>query len=356
MHFPMNFRSYPSLSFAHNPLSFSYSLMSVPTCVATCNTSPVSNITSLSQSTMNNHQEVSPFSPHPQPPIELVQVTDTLEISNSDDDDDDDDIWEQVNKKQKLEQEDKLRHYKNTSNCTLDSHAQVKKCVVEEIISYLSHVATLDWAKLIHDFPSKLHIDFSKRCLQDAKTKKEWDLCFKKRKVTKVWKHFDVLKWWGTDARHKFPLLFPLAIIVLGKPYTNAYQERCFSLASWFDSKLMQCQKAETLQMRCLDAQNRKNVSRMTKLMGSKWEDQPLFKEQKAHTIISYIDQQQELQSIIALDDSTDSDNESCLSVAADITKEMTMAIPLMKLMKLQLQKLCSIPLSIGVNAQLLLA
>ena len=82
---------------------------------------------------MNNHQEVSPSSPHPQPPIELVQVTDTLEISNSDDDDGDDDIWEQVNKKQKLEQEDKLRHYKNTSNCTLDSHAQHKKCVVEEI-------------------------------------------------------------------------------------------------------------------------------------------------------------------------------------------------------------------------------
>ena len=75
-------------------------------------------------------------------------------------------------------------------------------------------------------------------------------------------------------ARHKFPLLFPLATIVLGKTYTNAYQERYFSLASWFDSKLMQCQKAETLQMRCLDAQNRKNVSRMTKLMGSKWEDQ----------------------------------------------------------------------------------
>ena len=67
MHFPMNFRSCLSLPFAHNPLSFSYSLMSVPTCVATCNTSPVSNITSLSHSTMNNHQEVSPSSPHPQP-------------------------------------------------------------------------------------------------------------------------------------------------------------------------------------------------------------------------------------------------------------------------------------------------
>ena len=256
-------------------------------------------------------------------PIELVQVTDTLEISNSDDDDNDDDIWEQVNKKQKMEQEDILRHYKITSNCTLDTHAQVKKCVVEEVNSYLSNVATLDWAKLIHDFPSKLHIEFSKQSLQDAKTKKEWDLSIKKCKVTKVWKHFDVLKWWGTDARHKFPLLFPLATIVLGKPYTNAYQEHCFSLASWFDSKLMQCQKAETLQMHCLDAQNRKNVSRMSKLMGSKWEDQPLFKEQKAHTIIGYIDQQWELQSIIALDDSTDSDNKSCLSVAADITKEM---------------------------------
>ena len=48
-----------------------------------------------------------------------------------------------------------------------------------------------------------------------------------------------------------------------------------------------------------------------------------MFKEQKAHTIIGYIDQQWELQNIIALDDSTDSDNESCLSVAADITKEM---------------------------------
>ena len=67
MHFPMNFRSCPSLPFAQNALSFSYSLMSVPTCVATCNTSPVSNITSLSHSTMNNHQEVSPSSPHPQP-------------------------------------------------------------------------------------------------------------------------------------------------------------------------------------------------------------------------------------------------------------------------------------------------
>ena len=75
--------------------------------------------------------------------------------------------------------------------------------------------------------------------------------------------------------------------------------------------------------MSCLDAQNRKNVSRMTQLTGSKWEDQPLFTEQKAHTIISYIDQQRELQSIIALDDSTDSDNKSCMSVAADITKEM---------------------------------
>ena len=187
MHFPMNFCSYPSLSFAHNPPSFSYSLMSVPTCVATCNTSPVSNITSLSHST----KPVSPSSPHPQPPIELMQVTDTLEINNSDDDDNDDDIWEQVNKKQQLEQEDKLRHYKNTSNCTLDSHTQVKKCVVEEIILYLSHLATLDWAKLIHDFPSKLHIDFSKRSLQDAKTKKEWDLSIKKHKVPKVWKHFD---------------------------------------------------------------------------------------------------------------------------------------------------------------------
>ena len=70
MHFPMNFCSCPSLPFAHNPLSFSYSLMSVPTCVATCNTSPVSNITSLSHSTMNNHQEVSPSSPHPQPPTD----------------------------------------------------------------------------------------------------------------------------------------------------------------------------------------------------------------------------------------------------------------------------------------------
>ena len=52
-----------------------------------------------------------------------------------------------------------------------------------------------------------------------------------------------------------------------------------------------------------------------------------MFKEQKAHTIIGYIDQQWELQSIIALDDSTDSDSESCLSVAADITKEMEVIV-----------------------------
>ena len=226
---------------------------------------------------------------------------------------DEDDIWEQVYKKQKREKQQKLQHYMNNMNCSKNSEAEVQKKVTDEVKSYLSYISLLDWEKAISEYPSNHHTTFIPKMNKDEKLKREYQISLQKKKVTDIWKHFDVLQWWGRHAQHKFPLLFPMASIVLGKPYTNAYQERCFSLASWFDGKLVQSQKAETLQSRCLDAQNRNNVTRMKELLGSRNTNKPFCTENEITTSMAqYLFHQDQLQEIISkANESSDTSMES---------------------------------------------
>jgi hypothetical protein len=55
-----------------------------------------------------------------------------------------------------------------------------------------------------------------------------------------------------------------VACVSLGKPYTNAAQERSFSLASWFNGLLMMSAKDETFEIRCIEAMNRTSVKQVT--------------------------------------------------------------------------------------------
>ena len=67
--------------------------------------------------------------------------------------------------------------------------------------------------------------------------------------------------WWHDEGQVRFPKLFITATLYLSKPYTNAFQERVFSICTWPDSALRQSQTADTLAVRALDRFNRSNVA-----------------------------------------------------------------------------------------------
>ena len=73
-----------------------------------------------------------------------------------------------------------------------------------------------------------------------------------------VGKYFDVQSWWK-ESNQMFPHVFPSTTIWILKPAMNAFQERVFSMSSWFDSNhLMHCQTAKTFEMHVLECIMRK--------------------------------------------------------------------------------------------------
>jgi hypothetical protein len=73
-----------------------------------------------------------------------------------------------------------------------------------------------------------------------------------------IGKFFDVMSWWRINGP-RFSKVFPSAIVALSQPATNAFQERVFSLASWFDSnRLMNRQFPKNFEMRTMEAVTRK--------------------------------------------------------------------------------------------------
>ena len=60
--------------------------------------------------------------------------------------------------------------------------------------------------------------------------------------------NFDVLHWWVHVGRDLYPLIFPVALLILSVPDSNGKQERTFSAASWMDGKLSKRQSGMTFQ------------------------------------------------------------------------------------------------------------
>ena len=77
-------------------------------------------------------------------------------------------------------------------------------------------------------------------------------ICMERNYIA-VGKYFNVMGWWQAFA-DKYIYVYPSALMWLSRPATNAFQERVFSLGSWFDSnRLMRCQGAKTFEMRTLE-------------------------------------------------------------------------------------------------------
>ena len=66
----------------------------------------------------------------------------------------------------------------------------------------------------------------------------------------------DVMHWWETKGKANFPLIYPIACLVLAIPDSNGHQERTFSAATWMDGKLKKHQSDMTFQMKVLLCKN----------------------------------------------------------------------------------------------------
>ena len=69
--------------------------------------------------------------------------------------------------------------------------------------------------------------------------------------------NFDVLHWWVHVGRDLYPLIFPVALLILSVPDSNGKQERTFSAASWMDGRLSKRQSGMTFQSKVLLYKNK---------------------------------------------------------------------------------------------------
>jgi hAT family C-terminal dimerisation region len=73
-------------------------------------------------------------------------------------------------------------------------------------------------------------------------------------------KFFDVLQWWKVEGSKNFEMLASVAIIFLGKPTHNAFQERVFSRGTYCDTKLKKRMKEENFEMSVLNSFNSQRI------------------------------------------------------------------------------------------------
>jgi len=68
------------------------------------------------------------------------------------------------------------------------------------------------------------------------------------RDIIYTFERFDVLAWWK-GSKEVYPKLYVTAMLVLSKPITNAFQERCFSAVTWRDTLMNQSMTEATFEM-----------------------------------------------------------------------------------------------------------
>lgn len=71
---------------------------------------------------------------------------------------------------------------------------------------------------------------------------------------------FDAIQWWKLVGEVKYKELSVLAIMFLGKPMHNGFQERVFSRGTYSDTKLKKRLKEQNFEMSVLNAFNGRNV------------------------------------------------------------------------------------------------
>ena len=112
------------------------------------------------------------------------------------------------------------------------------------------------WNEVIAKYPTEAYTNDYKKWKPADKSR--FLLACQDRDFLAVGKYFDVMAWWDHN-KDNFPHVFPSAVIWLTKPATNAFQERVFSLGSWFQqNKLQSKTTAKNFEMRAMEKLTRK--------------------------------------------------------------------------------------------------
>jgi hypothetical protein len=120
-----------------------------------------------------------------------------------------------------------------------------------------------DLAKWIKEFPTEKFNTDSKQWGTDL-WRRFHRYCYRKNYL-EIAKYFDVLAWWEKN-KSRYPRIFVVAMIWLGVPATNAFQEREFSRCAWYDSnRLMNKQSARSFEQRVLDSSTRSLIDNVIK-------------------------------------------------------------------------------------------
>ena len=143
-----------------------------------------------------------------------------------------------------------------------DIFAKFDSEVKDEVTRFTEYCEEADWIDLVSRFKSKNY----RKHFDDKEGEHELKIV-KRRDPIYTGKLFDVLGWWKTVGRDKFPKLATTASIILGKPSHNGFQERVFSRGTYCDGLLTKRQTEDHFEMKVLEGINRKTTKELlTKL------------------------------------------------------------------------------------------
>jgi hypothetical protein len=138
----------------------------------------------------------------------------------------------------------------------------LKQTIDFEVDSYVIHFGSLsdeDWRRVVTEFPSQVLLDEIEAAQSNPKTATAWQLV--PGDPVYSGERLDVLKFWKSLEK-TYPRISVLACIILGKPFTNAFQERVFSLGTWMETALNQSMHDTTFEMRMLCKANRSLIEK----------------------------------------------------------------------------------------------
>jgi hypothetical protein len=182
----------------------------------------------------------------------------TCNNQDSEDDGDDNNIFEKLRKKRRLISTESLPTSIPVTEARVN--AATRKDAKEQVKAYLLYMEDVNWDSLITKWLTDDGREYHAKMAKCSIKKKDWKKWCRRKDIISLWRFFDVLAWWNIVGRSTYPLMFPVACVSLGKPFTNAEQERNFSMASWFNGNLTQSAHGTTFETRYIEAINRKVV------------------------------------------------------------------------------------------------
>jgi hypothetical protein len=132
------------------------------------------------------------------------------------------------------------------NECTVELEDYLKECkrASSDIARWITRYPTEKYRKESPNWKEQDRKNFTRYC--------------RTANYLEISQYFDILGWWR-DNSTRYPHIFVVAMIWLGVPATNAFQERVFSRASWYDSnRLMNQQSSKNFELRTLDSATRR--------------------------------------------------------------------------------------------------